>query len=437
MQIPLKQILCATFVVTALLLPITGQAATYYVAPTGNDANTCTQAKSASTPKKTIQTGVTCLVGGDTLIVKAGTYINQGIRNPPAGTASAYTVIKGDPSGPRPVLKPNASAAQRGFYCSRGETCRYIEMRYFEVASPYEYLKLDGTDTIGYSHHLRIIDNVFHDSKASGFLISSSVTGFRGGDHLIQGNRFYRTGSGTPNYGPGFNTIYNPGNRTVVERNTFHNAAHGVGIWRTGSEGPRDIQKVIVRNNTFYDMGRTTIDPWQKGATGYTAIRISVPGGGHQIYNNIVHRSGDTYNFTAMKVQMYGSQARINASAPIHFYNNTIYDLKHTSAHAIHILPNMGGPHLVKNNIVYLAGRGINGGIQSNNQNTNPSFRNVAGADFRLLGNSTAIDKGVILSAVPTDFSGARRPAGSSHDIGAYETGATSALAAPTSLSSQ
>ena len=426
MQIPLKQTILAICVATALFLPVTGQATTYYVAPTGSDARTCTQAKSTSTPKKTIPAGVKCLSGGDTLIVKAGTYINQQITNPPAGTASAYTVIKGDPAGARPVIKPNRTAAQRGFYCSRGETCRYIEMRYFEVVGAYNSYKLDGTPTLGYAHHMRIIGNSFHDSNGAHIITSTSNTGFRGGDHLIQGNEFYRTGVHDPGYKPGHNTIYNPGNRTIVERNKFHNLAHGVGIWTKD----KLIQNVIVRNNVFYDIGRTNTDTWQRGANNYNAIHVSVPGGGHKIYNNIIYRSGDESSFSGIVVGG-SSGSDINR-----IYNNTIYDIKNSNAHAVRI-NSTTGTHFVRNNIAYLAGRAIRGGGQSNNLTTNPSFRDAARDNFTLLSGSAAINKGLILSEVPTDFAGARRPAGSSHDIGAYEMGATSTLASPISLSAR
>jgi serralysin len=423
MQIPLKQTLCATLVLTPLLLPITGQAATYYVAPTGNDASACTQAKSASTPKKTIPAGVKCLAGGDTLIIKAGTYVGQQVYNPPPGTASAYTVIKGDPSGPRPLLIPTG-ATQRGFYCDRGEACRYIEIRYLEVKDAYNYMKLPGNDTVGYPHHVRIIDNILHDSRSVGILIGSSVTGFRGGDHLIQGNEIYRTGSHSPGYGPGYNSIYNPGNRSIIERNKFHNNNHGVGIWQTGSQ----IHNVIVRSNVFYDIGRHLTDTWQV-ARG-SAVHVSVPGGGHKIYNNIIYRSGDSYSFTGIVVKTAFT------SDTNRIYNNTIYDIKNSYAYGI-LINTTTGTHFVRNNIAYQAGKGITGGSQSNNLKTNPSFRDATRGNFMLMSGSAAIDKGLILSEVPMDYAGARRPAGSSHDIGAYETGATSTLAAPTSLSAQ
>ena len=401
---------------SAFLEGVTTNAATYYVATTGNDANSCAQAISQKTPRLTIPAGVACLAGGDTLIVKAGTYINQEITNPPAGTASAYTVIKGDPSGARPVINPNRLATQRGFYCSRGETCKYIEMRYFEVTNAYNGYKLHGDDTVGYAHHMRIIDNVFHDNGSTDILIATSFMGFLGGDHLIQGNEFYHTGIHNPGYKPGHNTIYNPGNRTIIEHNTFHHLQHGVGIWTS----KKLINNVIVRNNVFYDIGRTLTDTWQQGANGYTGIHVSSGGGGHQIYNNIIYRSCDTSSCDGIVIKPYFSG---DQTTPIKVYNNTIYDLKHAKASAIRVVPTTGGPHLIKNNIAYLAGAGIVGGTQLNNMTDDPSFRDPARGKFALQSRSAAIDAGEVLDIDITDFTGVRRPQGAGYDIGAYEMG--------------
>ena len=411
---------------SAFLPTIPVHAGTYYVAPTGSDSNACIQARSASTPKRTIPAGVRCLAGGDTLIVKAGTYSNQEITDPPAGAASSYTTIKADPAGARPVIIPNGANYQRGLTCNRGAACRYIEVRGFEITRAYNSVKLYGDSTIGYPHHVRLINNIMHDTVHTNVLISSSATGYQGGDHLIQGNTFYRTGVGNPGYAPGHNTIYNTGNRTIVEHNRFRNLAHGVGIWRTGIT----LQNVIIRSNVFYDIGRSSTDTWQRGNGTFSAIHVSVPGGAHKIYNNIIYRSGDESTFGGIRV------GAAFASDTNHIYNNTIYDIKNAGAYAVRIGATTGN-HLVRNNIAYLAARGISGGSQSNNLRVNPSFRSAAGADFRLQAGSAAIDRGMTLTTVPTDFSGLRRPAGATHDIGAYEAGASSTLAAPISLSAQ
>jgi hypothetical protein len=420
-MIRLNQAIAVCILASFLLPTITVHATTYYVATTGSDANTCVQAQTTSRPKQTIPAGVACLSGGDTLIIKAGTYINQEITNPPAGSASAFTIIKGDPTGTRPVLVPDGTTNQRGFYCSKGESCHFIEIRYIEVTKALNSVKLYGDATVGYPHHVSLIDNIFHDTLNTNVLIHSSPSGFIGGDHLIQGNTFYRTGSGRPDYPPGHNTIYNTGNRSIIERNVFHNLANGIGIWASGLT----VQNVIIRNNVFYEIGRSNTDTWQQGNGSFTAVHISVPGGGHKIYNNIVYNSGDDSRFIAFKVWR-STPTDINE-----FYNNTVYDIKNPDAHSFWVQATTG-MHIIKNNIAFLGGTAITGGMQSNNLTTDPLFKDPAKANFSLRGTSPAIDAGV--PTVPTDFAGTPRPQGAGYDIGAYEAGAGDAPMAPKGL---
>jgi hypothetical protein len=434
-----KLAISSSFLAGVLLQSVAAHAATYYVSTTGNDSNSCAQAQTQSRPKQTIPAGVKCLAGGDTLIVKAGTYVNQEILNPTPGTANAYTVIAGDPAGARPVLQPNAATLQRGLYCTGGEACRYIEWRHFEVSGGYEYMKLHGTETIGYPHHMKIIDNVFHDSQQSGMVIASSVSGFIGGDHLFRGNEFYRTGSGTPNYRPGFNNIYNPGNRSIVENNVFRNGANGVGIWKSAngfSDTAYDIQNVIVRNNIFYDWARPSIDPWLAGATGYNGIHVSVPGGGHQIYNNVMYRSCEVSTCKFIRVRTPDT-GRNTPTTPILIYNNTLYNWLNSQALSIRMESTTGGPHVIANNISYQAGAGISAGGHTvlRNLTTDPSFADATGGNFSLQKGSAAIDAGETLREVTIDFRGVRRPQGAGYDIGAYEAGDGSDPLPPKGLS--
>lgn len=424
-MIRLNQAMGVCILASFLLPTITVQAATYYVATTGSDANSCVQATTSSRPKQTIPAGVACLSGGDTLIIMGGRYINQEITNPPAGSASAYTIIKGDPSGARPVLDFDKGTSQRGFNCSKGESCHHIEVRYIEVTTALNSVKLYGDNTMGFPHHINLIDNIFHDTGNTNVLISSSPSGFIGGDHLIQGNRFYRTGIGRPAYIPGHNTIYNTGSRSIVERNVFHNLANGIGIY-SGYSGGITVQNVTIRNNIFYEIGRSNTDTWQQGNGSHSAVHISVPGGGHKIYNNIVYNSGDESRFIAFRVYR-SSLTDVNE-----FYNNTVYDIKNPNAHAFWVQVTTGR-HIIKNNIAFLGGVAIRGGMQSNNLTTDPSFKDPANADFRLLTTSVAIDAGV--PTVPTDFAGSPRPQGADYDIGAYEAGTGDAPLAPTGLS--
>lgn len=61
------------------LIPVLASATEYYVAKTGNDANTCVQAQSLATPKLTIAAGMTCWSLGDTIWVGSGVYTEAGL----------------------------------------------------------------------------------------------------------------------------------------------------------------------------------------------------------------------------------------------------------------------------------------------------------------------------------------------------------------------
>ncbi len=174
-------------------------AATFWVATTGSDANTCAQAQSANQAKRSIPAGVACLRSGDTLVVKAGTYRNQEITNPPGGTATRYTTIMADPTGARPIIIPDGRNYQRGFYCYRGDACSYIKIQGFQISSAYGCVKLNGNNSVGHPHHISIVNNICNNTISPGFFATSSNTGegFLGGDHLIQGNEFYNIGMNT------------------------------------------------------------------------------------------------------------------------------------------------------------------------------------------------------------------------------------------------
>ncbi|MDH5666549.1 MAG: hypothetical protein OEY86_00880 [Nitrospira sp.] len=378
--------------VIMLAFPAIGQAATYYTATTGNNSNSCSAAQTESTPKLTIAAGVACLAGGDTLIIKPGTYTNQGILNPPGGSASAYTIISGDPALARPVIRADYTATQRGIYCSRGETCSYMEFRHLEITNAHQGLRMDGTDTNGYSHHIRFINNYVHDNAGTAFQIASSASGFLGGDNLIEGNEFAYNGILNPGYGPGVNNIYNPGNRTVIQNNYFHNLTHGIGIW----PGSSPLQNIIIRNNLFHQIGRSNTDTWQQGVTGSKVIHVSTGGGGHEIYNNVIRDSCDLSTCDGILISPRSAQT---ATQTIKVYNNTIYNHISGSANSIRYAREFSpGSLLVRNNIVYLAKAVVTGGFAngtfSNTQTANPSFTSAGTGDLSLASGSTAINAG-------------------------------------------
>ena len=405
-----------------VLFPLLADATEYYVATTGSDSNSCVQAQVPSTPKLTISGGVGCLASGDTLTVAAGTYSGQGILDPPAGTATAYTLIRGEPSGSRPVLEPTG-AGQRGFYCTRGETCKYIEMRYFDVTGAFNSVKTDGSATNGYAHHLRFAYNKFHDTRSTNMFFSTSDgTAALGGDHHIIGNEFYHTGYlGAPGYAPGYNTIYDTGSRTIIERNTFHNNHGAVGIWHSS----KYIYDVIVRYNSCYDLGLTlTTDTWQEGtsATGYSCIHVSSGGGRHKIYGNVIWNSGEDVNFKAISINPLFGQSTFER---VDVYNNTVYNMKHSGAIGIRVSSNVdfAGRVVATNNLMIpvlgtaIADQsGVGALTQVNNRTTGTAtdlWTSPGTGNLTLKAGSAAINAGASIGDAYC---------GSAPDQGAFET---------------
>jgi hypothetical protein len=91
----------------------------------------------------------------------------------------------------------------------------------------------------------------------------------------------------------------------------------------------------------------------------------------------------------------------------------------------------------VRNNIAYgngtteILGLGV-GTTLTNNLITDPRFVNPAAFDFNIQTGSPAINAGVTLSQIQTDFKGTPRPQGGAYDIGAYEAGASTDTVPPT-----
>lgn len=404
------------FAGVGLLFCTSPEAATYYVATNGSDSHSATQAQNPSTAKLTIAAGIGCLSSGDTLVVKAGTYTAE-ISNIPAGSDGAYTVVMGE-SGNRPKIT-RLGEYGRGVHLVRGSADHHIEVRGFEFDTPYDGVKIEGDDASGYPHHFRFTDNIVHHTQGTGMLISSNEAGILGGDHLIKGNEFHHIGIGNPGYQPGMNTIYNPGNRTVIENNTFHDVTHGIAIYLGGCK----IYDVIIRNNLFYNIYRSDIDTWQQGATGGSAFGVAVPGGRHRFYNNVIYDicpSIDDPNCSGISAY-YGAD-------DVKIFNNTIYGIRNSVSPGIDVDADAYNV-VVQNNIVSGSQISVSGASNSSSHNltNNPGFVNAAAGDFHLLSNSPARNAGVNLysQGVTTDYAGTARSASGNFDIGAYQYAGT------------
>jgi hypothetical protein len=364
----------------------TADAATYWVAKTGSDSRSCAQAQSPSAAKRTIRSGLTCLGPGDTLSIKAGTYAESNLR-PPSGISGKRVTIKAATA--KTVIVSGTQGAEAVFWIDEGE--RYITVEGLIVDAAMKAQKgflING-------HHIRVKNTEVKYAKGQNLSVGSDTTA----DQFVELLNLHvhhaggGAGSGECNSTPpedGYcHGIYMSSNRNLVDGGSYHdNNGYSLHIYPTGGNN-------VIRNAR-----------WQ-GRTFGPAIGI-FNGTGNQVYNNLVYGNsfegimafgpGAVYaNNTVYNNQGAGIFIRADAPAAV-FRNNIVYH-------------NRGG------DIVDEAGKAT----LSNNLTSDPRFVNAAAGDLHLTSGSPAIDTGMTVSTVTTDFDQRPRPQGAGFDIGAYE----------------
>jgi hypothetical protein len=383
---------------------LSAEAATYYVATTGNDAYVCTTAQTVSTPKRTIASGISCLKPGDKLYIRGGTYnerIDLATPNK-TGTAGYYITIAGYP-GEKPTIRYSEGADGYGVIRAWGNRGWLI----------FENLILDGALSgnrtgwkIAFGNHDFILRNLeIRNFHANGVFIQANNV-------QILNCKIHHQVSGDANrwYGIYF---HNGANGVIEGSEIYNNPGGGIHAY------PGTISNLIIRRNRIYSNNTMTTS----NAEGIIVYRGSSNGvmqtiTGVQIYNNVVYKNS-VYGGTSGGIRVS------NGPDGTKIWNNTVYANK---GWGINIQSGTYKPTntVLQNNIVFantsgqIANVGI-GSILSANLTTDPRFVNASAADFNLQSSSPAINKGVIISSVKTDIRSVSRPKGSTHDIGAYE----------------
>jgi hypothetical protein len=344
-------------------LHVNSYAATYFVAKTGSNNNSCSQAQSQTTPRLTIASGISCLAAGDTLMIGAGTY-SEGISGDSIANGASWsntTKIKGAGVASTRITIPSG-----GHGISFFNAKQYIEFSDFE---------LDGNNNVGHNginidgsaHHLRFRNIRIHHVKNQGIfaLDQARFLEFYGieSSHAGANGSCYKSGG----YCHG---VYIDANDIVMDGCSLH---HNNGL---GVQWYPNVSNLIMRNCVVYNN------------TGLAGIWIGGGSNNVKIYNNTIYGNSN-----------YGIAGDVNSS--VEFRNNIAYN---------------NGTNI-----------NCGSAVCTNNLTSNPSFVDVANGNFRLQAGSPAIDAGVSLgSIVPTDTNGVLRPQGSGVDIGAYEFGGSS-----------
>ncbi len=394
----LSAIMFTVLLIGGILFPRAATAATYYVALTGNNASSGTQAL----PFQTIGKGLSVLAAGDTLYIRGGTY-NEDITNSNGLAASGTSwsnpiTIAGYPGetvvartaglntcGFNYIIFKDLSltrgAGGAGAYCDLGSATAGDQYVRFQNLNVYGWVSNNHGYFI-FANHVEIIGGNVHDPAAfTDHSCDSSVSAachgiyLHGGYNLIDGVTLYNvTGFCIHQYGQYPNT---PNSNSIIRNNIIHDcgiptsAASG-GILTSGGGSGNIAQNNLVYNNIVYNI------PLGAG------IGVAYNNANTQVYNNTIYNTGDA---------------------------NIVIDGSSTTG------------TIVRNNIVYSQGirdTATNSNID-HNLTTNPLFVNASAADFHLQATSPAIDAGISIGVVTVDMQSTPRPQGAGYDIGAYE----------------
>ncbi len=381
-----------------------GRAATFYVAQEGNDRYSGNEAQ----PFRTINRAVSVLKPGDTLYVKAGTYEESLINAIPGGKSWTTPVTVAAYHGHTVTIRPKTGS--RRILHFDGLDKKYIVVDGFvldAVNVSSNAIKIThGNNPREAAGRIKI-----KNSEVKNAINSQGILVTEGSD----GNEFinlkvHDNGSDRKNHG-----LYIGSDFNLVEGcHVYNHPGHGIHVYSGTAEKPDNN---TVRGNRVHDN--------QTGIGVYAGVNSAV-------YNNLVYSN------------VYGIIAKSQGSG---IYNNTVFN-----NHEGGIYVEASGP-IIRNNISYKnsgygirIGSSINVKIDNNLLSGNaggnfrdssgqavlshnlignsyePKFIDLSGADFRLSAGSSAIDKGITLPEVSSDFTGVARPKGAAYDIGAYES---------------
>lgn len=371
--------------------PSAGHAGTYYVAKTGSNNNSCAQAVNPSSPKQTINAGISCLAAGDALIVKSGTY-NESFQNPFSNTGTSWNnLITVKAESPKTVIIKPTSAEDALSFTSSSQ--KYIEFDGVEIDAIN--VMIYGVRIWGSAHHIRFKNSSILNARNQGVSILKDSGASPDFNEFINVEVAYtawnRSCNGsTRGSQEGYcHAFYVSSDNNLLDRVTLHhNNGFGVQFYPQGNRGN------TIRNS-FSHSNRGT--------------GIGSLGNDNKVINNVVYSNE-------------GGGLLITESNSL-VYNNTVYNNPGDWGG----MTIQGSGHKIKNNIFYQ--NGVSGtSLDSTNLNgTNPQFVDANNGNFRLQAGSPAINRGSVLQESNPAIDGTPRPQGAAPDSGAYEFGGAGA----------
>ncbi len=412
-------------------------AAVYYVAKSGNDANS----GSSTSPWLTIQKAANTLQAGDTVIVRTGRY-SESVTTARGGVGGAPIIFRGEPGASvirfrvgHPFVNienfdisggttPNGAAVAVGASNVRvtGNNIHDTVDQMYGVLT----INLAGAVPKPYVTNLYIANNSFRNVFGHNLMLFAD-------DSLIESNRIHDTYMDAIRAW-GDDTIYR-GN--IISNLYIYGGNHPDVIQTFGVIGAYHYaRRIIFENNQAYN---SYAQPCNLETFGYVEqygdwifrnnLFVGIAGQGNvgiprtRWYNNTFYRSASNHQYaiTFLKQTDYDSEDAIvmnNLFIACGEFNSNSYGWYFVSA-------NLGGRFTGNYNYVaglpptfpsksgFIEANGVNGG--------DPRFVNAGMYNFMLQSNSPAIDRGITLSGFNYDLLGRARPAGAAWDIGAYE----------------
>ena len=401
---------------------------TFYVAPSGNDADPGSQAK----PWKTVQHAASTLQPGDTALVENGTYKGGCVTLQTSGLPGKPITLKAYP-GHSPRLETDNN---NGCYAILIQAS-YIEVSGFDVAFTYNTGDPKGWNGNGIgvrgdgmpdkvAHHIRIINNKVHDFPGGGIeTIWADYVTLEG--NAVYGNAFWGI------YQNSGISLYQNANSDQVSGT--HNVIRGNVSYRNENKVPNTATPPSITdgNCIIIDDSRNTQNwtnqpnqPHQNVRyTGLTLVENNVcfdnGGRGVHVYSsdNVLARNNTLYQDQQTSNINDGELTAIDASN-VRFANNVVYTANGRRANGTYNATNIvfernlyfnttDIPNKAANDLIGLDPKFVQG-------STDPAL-----ANFRLQSSSPAIDAALASQMPGIDLEGHARPQGAAPDLGAYE----------------
>ncbi len=401
---------------------VSGTGKTYYVGPNGSDTNPGTK----NLPWRTIQYAGRIAGGGDTVLIRAGSYGEGGIllradQGDCGNKKAGLLTIRNAPS--ELVLLTNGN--QNADFTVK---CNYLRVQGLNFRNG-KSLQARGVDR----DTLQFVNNTF---KGSGYHNAAIVS--EGSNILIEGNECDISGNTAGTQG---HCYYVEHGSNIIVRNNIAKGptGYGIHIFDQDRKGDPPLLKRLIQNVLIE--GNTASNSEQRAG-------IIVAAYDHAQIENVIIRNNVVYNNNGMGIVIRSKSRNIKV------YNNTIF---HNGGHAIGIEPVNGNTvdgldiqnnilvidkecksyHIdkldmsttqdltIKNNFYGTDGCPkdvvrLHNVTDAKPRNGSPKFVNPDTYDLHLQPASPAIGQGVDLAEVSFDKDGGARPQGA-YDMGAYE----------------